>query len=78
MKSQAMAEFRRAGSARMLTQRPQRAEFVRAGLDDSRSTVQMVVMDKDVARHPLLRSLHTPEIDVAGRGIGGRQLMLPG
>jgi hypothetical protein len=42
------------------------------------STVQMVVMDRDVARHPLLRSLHTPEIDVAGRGIGGRQLMLPG
>jgi hypothetical protein len=42
------------------------------------STVQMVVMDRDVARHPLLRSLHTPENDVAGRGIGGRQLMLPG
>ena len=35
MKSQAIAEFRRAGSARMLTQRPQRAEFVLAGLDDS-------------------------------------------
>src|SRR5215213_4453870 len=34
-KSQATAEFRRAGSARMLTQRPQRAQFVLAGLDDS-------------------------------------------
>src|SRR5215210_6978949 len=70
MNSQAMAELRRAGSARMLTRNseaPTRAvRPCRAGRFH-RSSGQMVVMDKDVARHPLLRSLLTQEIDVAGR-----------